>query len=617
MIADLSEAADLRAFNQGILDIHCKVVAAEYGALWMKDRDGEIKMVEGWPSRMTENPQALPVWQLLTEAAKGGFERDASHVLKVEPEDSSEAPGVGAHVFVTVLRVRGKIAAVSTVVADCRDPMVLQSTVPMRELAAGLYELFFVKQEVGQHQKEADRIRSAMAVLATAQDGPGFKGACLNLVNELARQLKCSRVSLGWIKGRRVILQAMSDTEDLKRHSEQVGQIELAMAEALDQQHPVVCPPPEDAEPLLAQAIVHAHRRVASASGQHHIVSIPLRKQDEWLGVLTLERTETPFDSDLVAHLQLIADVIAPELHDRRETDRWLVGHTWRSIRQTAAFLVGPKYVGWKLVGIAASVLALFLLLGTWSYKVTSEFVLEIESKRVVSGAFESDLIEVAARPGDTVRAGQVLARLNAVELELELADWISRRNLAILEGDKARTEAGKQSEVQQAAARAAQAQARIDLLQYRIEKAVIRAPIDGVILAGDWRDRVGVVVPQGEPMFEVAPLDDIIAVLRVNESDIDQLQAYQQEHQRLPAGRLATRAEPEIKFDIQIQQIVPLAEPHNNTNVFEVRAALLNSEPWLRPGMEGIAHLEVGDRPIIWILTHRLTDMIRLWMWW
>ena len=48
-------------------------------------------------------------------------------------------------------------------------------------------------------QLEAEQVRRAMALLAVTQDGQGFKGAGLHLVNELARQHDCTRVTLGWV----------------------------------------------------------------------------------------------------------------------------------------------------------------------------------------------------------------------------------------------------------------------------------------------------------------------------------------------------------------------------------------------------------------------------------
>ena len=36
----------------------------------------------------------------------------------------------------------------------------------------------------------------------------------------------------------------------------------------------------------------------------------------------------------------------------------------------------------------------------------------------------------------------------------------------------------------------------------------------------------------------------------------------------------------------------------------------------WLRPGMEGVGKVSVGERKLIWIFTHSLFDWFRLWSW-
>ena len=80
-------------------------------------------------------------------------------------------------------------------------------------------------------------------------------------------------------------------------------------------------------------------------------------------------------------------------------------------------------------------------------------------------------------------------------------------------------------SDADQAEASKEQAQAKIELLEWRIQRATIRSPINGTLVAGDWRDRVGGVVSKGDAMFEIAPLQDIVVLIRVAENDIELVQ--------------------------------------------------------------------------------------------
>ena len=624
LVQQLTSLDDPRRFLQGMLELQCKVVAAEYGGIFIPGQDGNAQILVAWPTQILQGGPDSPIIKLLQEAAKTGIEKGSSQILQIQPNDPGGTPDAGgAYVFVTPLKEGSKVAAVCAVAAECRDPQVLQATAPLREMAAGLYAGFVARRQAAEQLKDVERIRRAMAVLGILQEGEGFQGAAFNVVNELARQLACSRVSIGWVKGKGVKLVAMSDTEHLKRHSEQVATLELAMAECLDQQQPVVYPIPEGSEPLIAQAVVHAHRRVTGEHPSKYVISLPMRDKDDLVGALTLERSDEPFTADLVTQLQLVVDTLSPHLHDRKKSSRWLVGHTWASVEWAAAYLVGPKHVAWKLGAIAALILLTVFFFVDYPYKVTSDFAFEAKERRILPASFDGQLKEVYVTPGDRVEEGQLLAQLNTTELRLQLAQARSEREQNHVKWTQAKGK-GEEDKAQEAQASVDKAQAQINLLEYQIEHAAIRSPITGHVLTGYWHDKIGGVVERGEQMFEVAPLSALTAVLKVDESDIDMvMQAYNDNETDYGLegadGRLATRAHPNLKFRFQIYRIVPLAKPEEGNNYFEVRAHVIPAEGFadLRPGMEGIARVEVGEKPIYWIFTRKLVDYVRVWLWW
>ena len=83
------------------------------------------------------------------------------------------------------------------------------------------------------------------------------------------------------------------------------------------------------------------------------------------------------------------------------------------------------------------------------------------------------------------------------------------------------------------------------------------------------------------------------------------------------PSSAIATKARPAEAFRIRVTHIIPLAQPEEGVNAFEVRADLIDPPAtWMRPGMEGIARLDTGKRSIISIRTRRISDTLRLWFW-
>ncbi len=616
VIVDRITTANTRPeFLAAMLDLQGKVVAAKFGAMWTVAGDN-LEMAAAWPQQLNQAPAEDPMVKMLQQAAAMGAKRGSSHVLRIKTEQTEQGHAPGDHVFITVLRSGAKVDAVCTVVADCRDPQVIAVTAPIREMASGLYGSFQARADAEGFRRDAHRVRRTMALLAVAQEARGFGGACLNLVNELATQYKCSRVNLGWVKGRGIRVEAMSDTDEVKRHSEHVTILETAMAECLDQEHALVYPLPSDAEPMLTNAVVHGHRRLTGNQTGRHALSIPLRKGDELIGVVTLERSgdnAEGFDSETIRQLQLICDALGPFLADRRDADNYLFMHAWNSIKWAATYVVGPKHVGWKLAAILVLFASLWFAFGSWDYRVTAEFVLEAQAKRVIPVPYQARLDAVEVEPGYPVNAGDTLARLDDTEFRLQLNEARSQLKVQKLNRAQAMAE-GKQSDAQQALAESEQTQARIDLLEYRIAASVIKSPVDGVVLAGYWRDKIGRVMDQGEELFQVAPVNDLVALVRVDESDINVIVA-----DPLPAGELATRSMPSNHFTFQVNRIIPLAEPIGGANTFELRCSLDEGQVtnWLRPGMQGLAKIDAGNRRIAWIATHRVIDTLRLWLWW
>jgi hypothetical protein len=65
------------------------------------------------------------------------------------------------------------------------------------------------------------------------------------------------------------------------------------------------------------------------------------------------------------------------------------------------------------------------------------------------------------------------------------------------------------------------------------------------------------------------------------------------------------------------VTRIDPASALREGRNVFFARADLQHAGPdWWRPGMGGTARLEVGQRPLIWVLTHRTVRTLREWFW-
>jgi len=169
---------------------------------------------------------------------------------------------------------------------------------------------------------------------------------------------------------------------------------------------------------------------------------------------------------------------------------------------------------------------------------------------------------------------------------------------------------AGDAAEEQIARAKAEKVGARIELLEFYVRQARLTSPIDGAVVAGDWKNKTGAPVRQGDVLFEVAALETLYAQAFVPEEDI----GYVAEGQ---AGDLAAAAFPTERIRVVVEAIDPVAEVVDRRNAFPVRLRLESRPPWMRPGMEGLARVEIGERSYGWILFHRVVDWVRMAFWW
>jgi len=81
--------------------------------------------------------------------------------------------------------------------------------------------------------------------------------------------------------------------------------------------------------------------------------------------------------------------------------------------------------------------------------------------------------------------------------------------------------------------------------------------------------------------------------------------------------GELVLSGIPDRRQRITVRRITPVATQRDGMNLFEVEAAIEGgAPPGLRPGMEGVGKVVVGERSLLWIWTHQFIDWLRLALW-
>lgn len=456
-----------------------------------------------------------------------------------------------------------------------------------------------------QAASDVEKFAGVLDLLVPVNGATRFLSAALALCNGIATRFRCDRASLGWLEGGYVQLHAMSRTERFDRKMAAAQGLEVAMEECFDQDEEILWPPPEG-----AAVVTRDHEKFAKEHQVGHVGSLPLRVDGKPVAVLVCERKDTAFGEVELQQLRLCCDQASRRLADLKRHDRWF-GARWReAAREWFAEFLGPEHTWRKVSAITGAVVVLALFLVRVPYRVEGNFILRSDEAEYLTAPFDGYIEKVFVRAGDRVAKGGELLALDRSELLLDESAALADLTRYQRESEKARA-AKTLGEMRIADALALQAQARLDLVRFRLANAVIRSAFAGVVVEGDLRERIAAPVKQGDALFKVARLDTLYAEAEIAERDVKEILSRTK-------GEISFVSQPKNKFTVAVQNIEPAAITKKDGNVFLVRLQPEASAPdWWRPGMTGLCKVSVENRTLFWIFTHRTVDFLRMKLWW
>jgi hypothetical protein len=440
---------------------------------------------------------------------------------------------------------------------------------------------------------------------------PAFGPAALALVNGLAARCEAQQVVLGWRAGpgARPEVVAISHRDKFDRGSAPIARTEDALDEALDHAGGVWLPAAQ-AQPVINDTPAHALLQ-EELGRPLHLLSLPLARADSAPRAVLMLAFETPPSPLLRSLLPSTLQQLLPTLELLHSRGRaWPLRLKDRALAQLQGWL-GPGRTGWKASAGIGALLLLYALFAHWDYRVNATGQIVTDSTRVLSAQFDGRVEEARAKAGDVVRSGDVLARLDTRELRQQEVDARAELKRYVAEADKARA-ANALAEGEVASARAAQAEARLGRVLDLINQAQATAPFDGVVVEGERQELQGAPVRKGDKLYRLARIEGLYATLVVPERDAALVAPG-------ASGELVLVSRPGQKIPLRVTSVIPVAQTKGSEgNQFLVRAELQQApEAWWRPGMSGAARIDAGERQVAWILTHRLLDTLRLWLWW
>jgi multidrug resistance efflux pump len=606
----LKELSELRQFRGAPRDFWARyqtylaeLLGAHRVLLLMQDKSQppKWKKIGEWSSNTGPSRYVVPFMTQLESLANRAVEL-GEFFAPVERASGERHP--------TALGVRLKLQNTDDVcvavvlLLDADDDLAREALIRV-QLAADVPRAYQTAHAALHARADVEKFASALDLMVLVNAEKRFLAAALAFCNGLATRFNCDRVSLGWLEGGYARLRAMSRTEKFDRQMQAAQQLEKAMEEAIDQDDEVIWPALEG-----ATVVTRDHEVFSREQRVENLCSLVLRIDDKPVAAITCERQNTAFTAPEIQQLRLCCDQAARRLSDLRKHDRWFGARTAAATREKLAGVLGPEHTWAKVLTILIVALLAVLFLVPVTYRVEGNFIIRSDDVAFLTAPFDGYISEVFARPGDVTEKDARLAALDTSELLLDESAAGADMNRYLREAEKARA-AGALADMRIAQALADQSKARLDVIRYRLERAVLRVPFAGVVVEGDLRDRLNAPVKQGDALFKIAKLQTLFVEAEVEERDIHEILGRTN-------GEIAFVTQPKLKYPVRIARVEPAAMPKKDGNFFRVRCEFEGgAQPWWRPGMSGICKLSVEKRTLFWIISHRTVDFLRLKLWW
>jgi RND family efflux transporter MFP subunit len=583
------------------LDLQCRMLdgVARAAVYLCTEQTDSLVAVGFWPEDKGDGPTSL----LATAKRAINEQRGVvSGHLASAPPDSRLC--CAAYPFL----VNGaSVGAVSVEIVD-RSEEQLRAFIRQLQWGVAWIELGYQRNCNLRHELTLATTGGALDITALLVETSDYGKATKTLVTELATRLSCELVAVSWISGNQHKVAALSHSAEFGRRMNLVRAMVAAMSEAADQES-IVCWPVIPGEDYR---VTRAHEELATQLEGACILTIPLLNDDKPVGTLLFQwPTDHALEQPTIDLCDAMAAVVGPILDEKRKNSRLVVVKVWDAFIGQLQRLFGPRYLTRKLVLGTALILVMMFSFLESTYRVSSPASIEGRVQRVTVAPFDGYIASQSVRAGDQVKKGDVLAQLDGRDLTLELLRWTATRQQRIAESDKAIAQHDR-AQVNIIDAQIEQANARIALLQAQLQRVELVAAFDGIIVAGDLSQSIGAAVKRGEELFRIAPLDAYRIILEVDEADVGEISEGM-------TGEMKLASLLDDTLPYTIERITPITESLDGRNYFRVEARLEQTNQRLRPGMEGVAKTEAGERLLIWIWTEDTLKWLRLtlWAWW
>lgn len=449
------------------------------------------------------------------------------------------------------------------------------------------------------------RSRSLTDVVALTKEidqAKDQKTVGLKVVNTLKRLCHAKQVAFVRCKSNDAReLVAISDVEQFDSHSEISKTTLHACSQSLRSEKMVVFP--DDSENASSSDLLTLDR-YCKTIGVDACISVPMvHKDGEKVGALLFATTPEQLNQNgYVDYISQMLSMVTGHLDVVMRANRPVSETIWS---QFNSFLKGKTA---KLAALAVGILALAMLI-PMPYRIACDCELQPVVRRFIAAPYDGVLSISHVENGDRVTKGQLVAelegrqlRIESAGLEAEFAGTKKKRDSSLARGEVA--------DAQIARSEMAKLESHMKLIRDKLNNLEVRSPIDGIVVTGDLEKSEGAPVEMGQTLFEIGPLEKMLAEIHIPEDDIPYTKP------GMPI-KIKLNAYPFKTWKGEVEKIHARTEVLEGKTVFIADVKIENENFKLKPGMKGSAKIASNYKPLGWNLFHKAGEKLRYWTIW
>jgi multidrug resistance efflux pump len=520
-VVDLSKSeVDPTAFYAALLDKSISALAAIGGVVWTLDEATGFKLeyqVNLQQTGLLESQDATNRHsRLLGQVAKRGEPALIAPHSGASPEDGEAAANPTEFLLVVapIVSERGVDGLVEIFQRTGARPNTqrgyLRFLVQICEIAAEYIKTHRLRGFAAK-QTLWEQLESFTALVHERLDS---RTTAFTIANEGRRLIGCDRVTIVLKRGPKYVVEAISGQDTFDKRSNVVRMLrDLARVVVKSGEDLWYTGDTTNLSPQVEKAV----NDYVDESHTKQIAVLPLREADphsddpnrpkrheNMLGAIVIEQlVDSRAPDGLLQRVDVVRRHSSTALTNAQSHEGLFLLPVWRFIGKSRVLVTTRNLPKTILASIAIVAAALALWLVPWDFTIAAEGKLLPETRKGVFAAFEGKIIDVPVDDGAAVKAGQIVAIQQSLDIEAEHERLAGARRTtyeqflsADLQFRRFDTRQGRESDRTQLLGERNRFKTELDsydrqlaLMAQKIAQLQIRSPIDGIVITRNVKD--------------------------------------------------------------------------------------------------------------------------------